>query len=74
MVTHSGLPWVKPLPGGRFAANCGVVGKPDDDGDPAVHFAVVERSDDQAPAPFAVRIERVTYAHAAWAAQQYGPR
>ena len=67
--THSGLPWVRTLPGGRFAANCGVVGKPDDDGDPAVHFAVVERTSDPAAAPFAVRIERVEYDHRAWAAQ-----
>lgn len=67
--THSGLPWVRTLPGGRFAANCGVVGKPDDDGDPAVHFAVVERTDGPADpvAPFAVRIERVEYDHRAWA-------
>lgn len=72
VATHSGLPWVRDdLPGGRFAANCGVVGKPDDDGDPAVHFAVVERTADDAGAarPFTVRIERVEYPHRAWAAQ-----
>lgn len=69
IVTHSGLPWVRRLPGGRFAANCGVVGKPDDDGDPAVHFAVVERTASDPAMPFTVRIERVEYDHRAWADQ-----
>ncbi len=62
--THSGFPWVRPLRGGRFAANCGVVGKPDHDGDPAVHYAVVEL---HAKVPPEVRITRVEYDHSAWA-------
>lgn len=53
------------LPGGRLAANCGVVGKPDHDGDPAVHYAVVEQ-DSGAPT---VRIRRVTYDYERWADQ-----
>ncbi|MBE7210648.1 MAG: metallophosphoesterase family protein [Gluconacetobacter diazotrophicus] len=67
LCTHSGFPWVRRLGGGRFAVNCGVCGKPDHDGDPAVHYATVELRADAAPPR--VRIERVEYDHAAWADQ-----
>ncbi|MFO0734867.1 MAG: metallophosphoesterase family protein [Labilithrix sp.] len=40
--THSGLPWIRQLRGGRFAVNCGAVGKPDHDGDRAVHYAMID--------------------------------
>lgn len=63
--THSGLPFVRMLRGGRFAVNCGVVGKPDHDGDPAVHYARVELCDG-APS---IEIRRVPYDHEAWARQ-----
>ncbi len=64
--THSGLPWVRHLSGGRFAANCGVVGKPDHDGDPAVHYALLRLAAGAAPS---VEIRRVEYDHLAWAAR-----
>lgn len=62
--THSGLPWIRHLPGGRFAANCGVVGKPDHDADPAVHYAMVtvEKASVQE-----VTIQRVEYEYHNWA-------
>jgi diadenosine tetraphosphatase ApaH/serine/threonine PP2A family protein phosphatase len=63
--THSGLPWVRRLAGGRFAVNCGVVGKPDHDGDAAVHYAVID-----CPAGAAepgLEIRRVPYDHERWA-------
>ena len=41
--------------GGRFAVNCGVVGKPDHDGDPAVHYALV---DPPAKVPPSIAIRR----------------
>ena len=63
--THTGLPWVRPLAGGRFAVNCGVVGKPDHDGDPAVHYALAQWRNDA----WRIRIQRVTYDHSAWAKQ-----
>jgi hypothetical protein len=62
--THSGLPWIRRLRGGRFALNCGVVGKPDHDGDPAVHYARVRlpaRGDAE------LEIRRVAYDHESWA-------
>ena len=63
LCTHTGLPWVRMLPGKRFAANVGVTGKPDHDGDPAVHYAMVTG---ETASPV---IERVTYDHERWIAQ-----
>jgi diadenosine tetraphosphatase ApaH/serine/threonine PP2A family protein phosphatase len=61
--THSGLPFVRELRGGRFAVNCGVVGKSDHDGDPAVHYALIDLDD----GPPRIEIRRVAYDHEAWA-------
>jgi arsenite methyltransferase len=63
--THTGLPWVRYLPGGRVAFNAGVVGKPDHDGDAAVHYALLSFRRGHAR----VEIRRVEYDHNAWAAQ-----
>jgi len=63
--THTGLPWIRPLGDGRFAVNCGVVGKPDHDGDPAVHYALLHLED----AGFRPEIRRVAYDHESWAAR-----
>jgi diadenosine tetraphosphatase ApaH/serine/threonine PP2A family protein phosphatase len=62
--THSGLPWIRRLRHGRFAANCGVVGKPDHDADPAVHYLLLDL-----PADGSLRLEmrRVAYDHEGWA-------
>ena len=66
LCTHTGLPWVRMLPGGRFAANVGVTGKPDHDGDPAVHYAIVAEVSGETPSPV---IQRVTYDHERWIEQ-----
>ncbi len=63
--THTGLPWVRRLAGSRFAVNCGVVGKSDHDGDPAVHYALINPCE----GAFALEIRRVGYDHEAWAQQ-----
>jgi diadenosine tetraphosphatase ApaH/serine/threonine PP2A family protein phosphatase len=63
--THTGLPWTRKFADGRFAVNCGVVGKPDDDADAAVHYAAISCSSDG----FDVRVERVDYDHNSWADQ-----
>ena len=63
LCTHTGLPWVRMLSGGRFAANVGVVGKPDHDGDIAVHYALVTG---EMACPV---IQRVPYDHERWIAQ-----
>jgi diadenosine tetraphosphatase ApaH/serine/threonine PP2A family protein phosphatase len=63
--THTGLNWVRRLTGKMFAVNCGVVGKSDHDGDPAVHYALLRHEE----SGFAVEIRRVGYDHEAWARQ-----
>jgi hypothetical protein len=65
--THSGLPWIRHLWDGRFAKNCGVVGKPDNDGDLAVHYGVIEKTANN-PC-FEITIERVEYDSLTWAEQ-----
>ncbi len=63
--THTGLPWVRRLHCARFAVNCGVVGKSDHDGDPAVHYALIKPGG----GGFEVEIRRVAYDHESWARQ-----
>jgi diadenosine tetraphosphatase ApaH/serine/threonine PP2A family protein phosphatase len=67
--THSGLPFVRHLTKGRFAVNCGVVGKPDHDGDPAVHYAFLDLP---ANGNANIEIRRVAYDHEAWARTMEG--
>jgi len=62
--THSGLPFVRRLGEGRFAVNCGVTGKPDHDGDTAVHYALVDLPKD---GDARIEIRRVSYDHERWA-------
>ena len=66
--THSGLPWVRRLAQNRFAMNCGAVGKPDHDGDTAVHYGIIE-APAAGPNGFRLTIERVEYDHLGWAEQ-----
>lgn len=67
--THTGLPWVRHLPDGRVAANCGAVGKPDHDGDPGVHYALLTC---ESGGGIGVEIRRVSYDHAGWARRLHG--
>ena len=62
--THTGLPWMRRLGRNYFAINCGVAGKPDHDGDTAVHYALLE-----APSPGELRLSlrSVAYDHTTWA-------
>jgi diadenosine tetraphosphatase ApaH/serine/threonine PP2A family protein phosphatase len=69
--THSGLPFVRRLRGGRFAVNCGAVGKPDHDGDPAVHYALIDLS---ASGDARIEIRRVEYDHESWAQRMEAAR
>lgn len=63
--SHTGLAWTAPLPAGRLAVNCGSAGRPDDHGDPAVHYAIIDLGGAEPRA----EIRRVAYDHTAWAAQ-----
>ncbi len=64
--THTGLPWMRTLSNGRQAINIGVAGKPDHDGDPAVHFAIISADE---KGGLTAELRRVTYDHTAWCAQ-----
>ena len=64
--THSGLPWIKNLGDGQAALNCGVAGRPDHDGDAAVHYLLMR------PAPSGevhFEFRRVAYDAEAWCKQ-----
>lgn len=63
--THTGLPWIRRYNDGRYAVNCGATGKPDHDGDPAVHYALI----DLRAHGSVIELRRVEYDHALWAAQ-----
>ncbi|MFN2383390.1 MAG: metallophosphoesterase, partial [Gemmatimonadota bacterium] len=40
-VTHTGLPWTRQLPDGRRVVNVGAIGRPANDGDPRVTYALL---------------------------------
>ncbi len=64
--THSGLPWIYRVGVDRFAANCGVVGKPDHDGHTDVHYAILTVS---RYGELNVSIRSVRYDEILWAEQ-----
>ena len=59
LCTHTGLHWHRRLPSGRDAVNVGVIGRPPNDGDPAVRFAVISAS----ASGLEVTIHRLEYDH-----------
>jgi diadenosine tetraphosphatase ApaH/serine/threonine PP2A family protein phosphatase len=66
-VSHTGLPWTRELPGGRRVVNVGAIGRPANDGDPRVVYAILSSSPDGG-APV-VEWRRVAYDHSALAAE-----
>ncbi len=60
---HTGFPWVYRAQDGSFLANCGAAGKPDHDGDPAVHYltATVQNRN-----RLNLNLQRVSYDHRSW--------
>lgn len=64
--THSGLPWIHRVGTDRFAANCGVVGKPDHDGNTEVHYSILDVS---YFGELKVSIRSVRYDEISWAQQ-----
>lgn len=61
-VSHTGLPWHRRLPDGRAVVNVGAIGRPANDGDPRVVYAVLDFGDE-----VEVEWRRVAYDHAALA-------
>jgi diadenosine tetraphosphatase ApaH/serine/threonine PP2A family protein phosphatase len=66
-VTHTGLPWSRELPGGRMVVNVGAIGRPANDGDPRVVYAILTASGDGGP--LEVEWRRVAYDHPTLAAE-----
>jgi diadenosine tetraphosphatase ApaH/serine/threonine PP2A family protein phosphatase len=58
LVTHTGIKWHRPLPGGRHFVNVGVLGRPENDGRTNVWYALVE-----ARPEFGVEFIPVAYDH-----------
>jgi len=65
LCTHTGLPWVRTLPTGEVIANVGVLGRPANDGDLRVRYALVSVGE----YGIEVEIVRLAYDHAALAAE-----
>lgn len=71
-VTHTGLPWSRALPDSRLVVNVGVIGRPANDGDPRVVYAILNAPDDDGPP--AVEWRRVSYDHRALATEMRDER
>lgn len=59
-VSHTGLPWTRRLPSGRRVINVGAIGRPANDGDPRVLYALLRLDEEGEPA---IEWRRVTYDH-----------
>ena len=51
-VTHTGIPWKRRLPDGRFVVNVGAIGRPANDGQTHVWYAVLDLSGEAPDAAF----------------------
>jgi diadenosine tetraphosphatase ApaH/serine/threonine PP2A family protein phosphatase len=65
-VTHTGLPWARRLPSGRRVVNVGAIGRPANDGDPRVVYALLRLDGGGEPT---VEWRRVAYDHERLAAE-----
>ncbi|MEM6454562.1 MAG: metallophosphoesterase family protein [Acidobacteriota bacterium] len=63
LCTHTGLAWHRRLPSGRDVVNVGVIGRPANDGQTCVWYAVV-RAPADADAPLGIEIRPLVYDHA----------
>lgn len=69
LCTHTGLPWHRTLPSGREAVNVGALGRPANDGDPRVRFAMVEAREDDGQPALGVELVPLPYDHPTLAAE-----
>lgn len=70
-VTHTGLPWSRALPLGGLVVNVGAIGRPANDGDTAVRYAILTADGDGPPE---IEWRRVPYDHAGLAAEMRDER
>jgi diadenosine tetraphosphatase ApaH/serine/threonine PP2A family protein phosphatase len=66
LATHSGIKWHRPLSGGRHFVNVGALGRPENDGQPTVWYAILDISPDSA---VSVEFIPLTYDHEKLAAE-----
>lgn len=71
LCTHTGLHWHRRLPSGRDAINVGVIGRPANDGDVRVWYAVIEEG---AGGDLAVELAPLRYDHLGLAAEMRAER
>jgi diadenosine tetraphosphatase ApaH/serine/threonine PP2A family protein phosphatase len=71
-VTHTGLPWSRELAGGRRVVNVGAIGRPANDGDTRVVYAILT-ADEEGGAPN-VEWRKVAYDHRALASEMRAER
>lgn len=64
-VTHTGIPWMRRLPGGRLVVNVGAIGRPANNGRTSVDYALVRISQDD----FEVEFQEVDYDYEQLAAE-----
>ena len=67
VATHTGLPWTRRLSKGRLFVNCGVLGRPANDGTTRVGYAVLDAND-----PKLASYIRLDYDHERLAAEMKG--
>ncbi|HXU47360.1 MAG TPA: metallophosphoesterase family protein [Thermoanaerobaculia bacterium] len=70
LCTHTGLDWHRRLPSGRDAINVGVIGRPANDGDVRVRYAVIEAREDG----IGVELAPLSYDHLGLAAEMRAER
>ena len=66
LCTHTGLPWHRRLPSGRDVLNVGVIGRPANDGDVRVRYAILEEDPEGG---LAVELVPLAYDHLALATE-----
>ncbi len=74
LCTHTGLHWHRRLPSGRDAINVGVIGRPANDGDVRVWYAVIEGSEGAEDGGLAVDLSPLRYDHLGLAAEMRAER
>ncbi len=66
-VTHTGIPWMRELPGGELVVNVGAIGRPANNGRTSVDYAMV--CFDEESAHFEVELVELPYEHEQLAAE-----
>lgn len=74
LATHTGLHWLRELPGGRFFANAGVLGRPENNGTPEVGYLLLEATSLPPGPTLRPQYVRIAYDHEALAREMRSER